>query len=618
MREVMRNKRNGFTTRILREDRGYRTWELRRRDSIYRVQGSEVGSQVASPPYPVVGRDKSGPYDPPVKLRGKGSRATLFRVLLCGCILELLYLVIVALAPLPGLRMSSSPLVTAWPWTLVPSHLLFPGAWISGSSSSISSPSDWTHLVLLSLTLIAATGVFAGAGWSILRLQNNNSATTRWLLLLLAGATLFGLTLLVQPALFSDDVFTYIFSGRILAIYHADPLNTAPIQFPADPYLRWMGSGRYTPNIYGPLWLCIASLLVSIGKGPVATLLLFKGVAMFSHLINCILVWAILGKIAPGRRLLGTLLYAWNPLSVIELAGNGHNEGILLSILLLATFLYVHGRGRWHEIGVMVALGLAMSMNLIVLLIAPLFTWYLVRSERNVPRALWGFSWRILLGQGLVIPIYLQFWRGPSTFFAITSAIDMQYYVHSPLGLLVGPSHWLFGLIAQWSQFPSIMQPTTAADMTLRASAIFIFALIYLDLFGKVRRATTTLAGMRYAPGADQEMSLPGFDVLLDSWSSVVFWYLVLVVGWFWPWYVLWVLWIVVLRRVDARTITLLLLSGTALLIYPLRNFAESPVAMYQSLLVFGIPLVYLLIKMKRQAERNTPLHDRGSEAEED
>ncbi len=292
---------------------------------------------------------------------------------------------------------------------------------------------------------------------------------------------------------------------------------------------------------------------------------------MFSHLINCILVWAILGKIAPGRRLLGTLLYAWNPLSVIELAGNGHNEGILLSILLLATFLYVHGRGRWHEIGVMVALGLAMSMNLIVLLIAPLFTWYLVRTERNVPRALWGFCWRILLGQGLVIPIYLQFWRGAS-------------------------------------QFPPIMQPTTAADMTLRASAIFIFALIYLDLFGKVRRATITLAGMRYAPGADQEMSLPGFDVLLDSWSSVVFWYLVLVVGWFWPWYVLWALWIVVLRRIDARTITLLLLSGTALLIYPLRNFAESPVAMYQSLLVFGIPLVYLLIKMKRQAERNTPL----------
>src|SRR6266566_1282351 len=614
MQGVMRNKRNGFTTRILPEDK--REKGKLTPDDNGNVIGNPARATTRDIPVPQKESPSTGRFASTTwRSRGdhvldksalySGRPVGLFRVLLCGCILELLYLVIVALAPLPGLRLSSTPLVTAWPWTLVPSHLLFPGAW---ASSSISSPNDWTHLVLLSLTLIAATGVFAGAGWSILRLQNNNSVTTRWLLLLLAGATLFGLTLLVQPALFSDDVFTYIFSGRILAIYHADPLNTAPIQFPADPYLRWLGSGRYTPNIYGPLWLCIASLLVSIGKGPVATLLLFKGVAMFSHLINCILVWAILGKIAPGRRLLGTLLYALNPLSVIELAGNGHNEGILLSILLLATFLYVHGRGRWHEIGVMVALGLAMSMNLIVLLIAPLFTWYLVRSERNVPRALWGFSWRILLGQGLVIPIYLQFWRGPSTFFAITSAIDMQYYVHSPLGLLVGPSHWLFGLVAQWSQFPPIMQPTTAADMTLRASAIFIFALIYLYLFGKVRRATTTLAGMRYAPGADQEMSLPGFDVLLDSWSSVVFWYLVLVVGWFWPWYVLWALWIVVLRRVDARTITLLLLSGTALLIYPLRNFAESPVAMYQSLLIFGIPLVYLLIKMKRQAERNTPL----------
>src|SRR5437588_1594714 len=202
MRGVMRSKRNGFTTRILREDRGYRTWELRRRDSIYRVQGSGVGSHVASPPYPL-GHDKSDPYDLPIKLKGKGSRATLFRVLLCGCILELLYLVIVALAPLPDLHLSSSPLVTAWPWTLVPSHLLFPGAWASGSSSSISSPNNWTHLVLLTLTLIAATSVFAGAGWSILRLQNNNSATTRWLLLLLSGATLFCLTLLVQPALFS-------------------------------------------------------------------------------------------------------------------------------------------------------------------------------------------------------------------------------------------------------------------------------------------------------------------------------------------------------------------------------------------------------------------------------
>jgi hypothetical protein len=95
-------------------------------------------------------------------------------------------------------------------------------------------------------------------------------------------------------------------------------------------------------------------------------------------------------------------------------------------------------------------------------------------------------------------------------------------------------------------------------------------------------------------------MRLPGFDVLTDSWASAVFWYLVLIMGWFWPWYVLWALWIVGLRRPNGHTMTVLLLSGTALLIYPLQAFAGSPFAACQSILIFGVPLVYLFISRKK------------------
>jgi len=70
-------------------------------------------------------------------------------------------------------------------------------------------------------------------------------------------------------------------------------------------------------------------------------LLFFKGLALLSHLVNCVLIWVILGKLAPARRLLGTFLYAWNPLALIELAGNGHNDGMLICLLLLATWLSV-------------------------------------------------------------------------------------------------------------------------------------------------------------------------------------------------------------------------------------------------------------------------------------
>ena len=533
--------------------------------------------------------------------RQKQRIALLPTLLLLGGITELLYVLVLALIPLPGLHFMSTPLMSAWPWTLAPSHWFFPGAWTTGSKAQY----DWLHIILFAIVLIALTGAYALAIRAVLRRKNITNASSRWFLIVSGAVLVFSLTLLFQPSLLSDDVFSYIFSGRMLTIYHVDPLNTIPAQFPGDPYLQWVIAGRNTTNIYGPLWLYIASLLVTISNNPVVTLLLFKGVAILSHIINCLLLWAILDKIAPTRRLLGTLLYAWNPLVLLELAGSGHSDGVLITLFLLATWLYVQNNGRWRELAIAVILGFAISMNFIALLIAPLFFWFLGRTEHNVARSIGGLCWRMCVTLFIAALVSLPLWRGESTFFALTSAVDMSHFEHSPVGLLTQPTRWFFGLVAHWSNFPPVMQPSTAADTTLRASTIFIFALIFFFLFGKVRHATSSIGGMRYNPNADQQMNLPGFDVLLDSWCQAVFWYLVLLSGWFWPWYVLWALWIVVLRRVDSRTITILLLSCTALLSYPLQVFAGTPVVEYQPLFVFGIPLIYIVLKRTWWKERN-------------
>ncbi|MHB8600015.1 MAG: hypothetical protein ACYDER_24795 [Ktedonobacteraceae bacterium] len=531
-------------------------------------------------------------------------------LLLLAGITELLYILVLALTPLPGLHFMSTPLMSAWPWTLAPSRWLFPGAWTTTSTTGGAPQYDWFHAILFAVVLVGLIGAYALAIRAVLRMTSMANAPSRWFLLIVGVAVVFSLTLLFQPTLLSDDVFSYIFSGRLLAIYHVDPLNTIPAQFPGDPYLQWVIAGRNTTNIYGPLWLYIASFLVTISNNPVVTLLLFKGVAILSHIINCLLLWAILSKIAPTRRLQGTLLYAWNPLVLLELAGSGHSDGVLITLFLLATWLYVQGLGRRYELAVAVTLGFAVSMNFIALLIAPLFFWFLVRSEHNIARSMWGFCWRMCVTLIIAALVSLPLWRGESTFFALTSAVDMSHFEHSPVGLLTQPMRWFFGLVAQWSNFPPVMQPTTAADTTLRATTIFIFALIFFYLFGKVRHATTTIGGMRYSPDADQHMDLPGFDVLLDSWCRTVFWYLVLLSGWFWPWYVLWAIWIVVLRRFDARTITILLLSCTALLSYPLQAFAGTPVSEYQSLFVFGIPLIYIVLNRTLWKERNRPSYE--------
>jgi hypothetical protein len=501
-------------------------------------------------------------------------------LLILACLTELLYLLLVACSAWPTSGLSSTPLAA----------MLFPSQIVQTLLGPLVSK-EVVPSQLLAMTLLALIGIYA---WAILLVHRyRGTKSRRWFWLLLGSVVLFGLTLLLQPMLFSDDVFTYMFVGRILAIYSVDPINTAPIQFLTDPYLPWVISGRMTTNIYGPLWYCISALFALISNSPVISLLLFKGLALLTHLVNSVLTWAILAKIAPARRFTGTLLYAWNPLALIELAGSGHSEGILLTLLFLAIWLHIQGKGRFSRIGTLLLFGLAMSASLIVLLLIPLYLWYEARSERNVACALWRCCRHALIILLPFLGIFLPFWRGVSTFFAITSAIDMEHFVHSPAGLLVLPIRSLYSAFAQWANFPSFLQPITAADMTLRASATFIFMLIYLHILGQLRRAPVT-------PSGEQKPPLPGFAVLLSGWAVAVFWYLILVSGWFWPWYVLWLFWVVVLRRVDVFTVTILILSGTALFIYPFVGFSREPLATYQVALIFGIPLLYLIVAGRR------------------
>jgi hypothetical protein len=90
--------------------------------------------------------------------------------------------------------------------------------------------------------------------------------------------------------------------------------------------------------------------------------------------------------------------------------------------------------------------------------------------------------------------------------------------------------------------------------------------------------------------------------------------FLILLSGQIWPWYILLTLWIIALRRFDALTISVLLLSCTALLTYPLLYVDNLPFEIYQPLLIIGIPLIYLITQLKRNNERMTLFYDRRGE----
>jgi len=477
----------------------------------------------------------------------------LTRFILLGSVLELLYLLIFALTPISTTYSTLSPSGMGWPWILAPAQLIVH----INSSLEIRSADLGSYFLLLALIFTALASIYLCAVGNAFHTDNNIPITSRWLFLPVIGATIFGITLLFLPALFNNEANSYI----------------------------------------------------------------FRSLSLLSHLINCVLIWAFLGILAPGRRLAGTILYAWNPLAILELAGNGHNEGFLICFLLLTTLLIIQQKGRWYDLWAMVFLGFAISINFIALLLAPLYIWFSVRREPqqgskglqplggawgvptnplspgvgrgNQALFVWAFCWRAIVALTIVFTLYLPFWHGSATFLAITSSFDMQQFIHSPLGVLVIPVRWLFSLLVQTLNLPTTissyyLQPIIAANMTVLASAMFIFALIYFYLLGRVR----------------------SIDTLLTSLCLATLSFIVLISGQFWPWYVLWALWIVALRRFDALTVSVLLLSCTALLTYPLLSVDNLLIVNYQPLLFFGIPLIYLITQAKRSNERMTLLYD--------
>ncbi|HYB02112.1 MAG TPA: hypothetical protein VED37_17960 [Ktedonobacteraceae bacterium] len=481
----------------------------------------------------------------------------LIRFILLGSILELLYTLLCPLFPFQTSYPTFSLSSMKWLVIITSDQSLLSKISVSGTPfiNTGSSP------LFLTMVLIALASIYLILVANAFQADNNLHLTSRWLILPLIGALTFGLTLLVLPALFNHDVQNNI----------------------------------------------------------------DKSVSLLFHLINCFLLWMILSRLAPARRLGGTILYAWNPLILIELVGNGHSYGLLIFVLLLTTLFIMQNKSQWYELWAMIFLGCASGFNLISLLLAPMFIYYCAMRitrqhtgsvayahsdqiitanppatkswSNNHPRLLWEFVWRAAVVSLTASILYSIFWPRGSFYMFITSSFDMRYLMHSPLSIIVLPVQWLnariFHMLNPSNTLPpNYLQAIPSANMAVQASAIFIFILLYIYLFGKIRSV----------------------DSLLASLCLAILGFLILLVVQFWPWYVIWMLWIVALRRSDALSIGILLFSCTALLTYPFLYANSVPITMYQPLLIFGIPLIYLIARLARSNERMILFDDRRSE----
>ena len=164
----------------------------------------------------------------------------------------------------------------------------------------------------------------------------------------------------------SGDVYYYIATGRMSSIYKLNPynitLNEARNIYPDDPVLAncYKYSATYA---YCGIWLLICKMLSCIPTNSnILLLLLFKVLSIVIHLFNCYLIFklslihkkeqessnnkfrlkeifSIYSPSQINKALINTFIYALNPLVIIDLLINCHNDVLLVFSILLAFYL---------------------------------------------------------------------------------------------------------------------------------------------------------------------------------------------------------------------------------------------------------------------------------------
>lgn len=354
--------------------------------------------------------------------------------------------------------------------------------------------------------------------WAIYIFRHREDKRLGSILMLTAG---IGAVLILVPPLFSRDIFSNIYYGRINAVYGANPYTLGPQKFLNDSVLPFTSTyWKNTPIVYGPLYTLFSMGLVKLaGEGVTASIYAGKLSMALFHCGNVLLIWFLLGRFYPRRRLLGTMLYAWNPLVLVVSIGGGHNDVMMAFFALLALYLLMAER-HWAAVFSM-TLSVMTKYATVVLLAALVI--YLVRR-----RSTWREGLRTLLACLLIVLavsalFFAPFWEGASTLKTTYDNLKLRTPVSMGNAVTVC-----------FKQFfhHALRMPLDAADAWGSRCARAVLGLVFGCLFLLFVWGCRTRAD------------------LVDSWAWIMVSFLA-TSSYLLPWYMVWVIPLLALREWD-------------------------------------------------------------------
>ncbi len=162
-----------------------------------------------------------------------------------------------------------------------------------------------------------------------------NAKSARLTLLIVLGfSALLRLGLLFETPKLSDDIYRYVWDGRV----QSAGINPY-LYIPADPHLAALRDAEiyphinrrdYAPTIYPPMTQMIFFVVHQVSGSVVGfklCLLLFEAITIAS-------LTSLLGGLGLPRA--RVLIYAWNPLVLWEFSGSGHIDAVMIAFVSLA------------------------------------------------------------------------------------------------------------------------------------------------------------------------------------------------------------------------------------------------------------------------------------------
>lgn len=221
-------------------------------------------------------------------------------------------------------------------------------------------------------------GILAGAGWiGLVRAAADRRAARRISVLTLILALLFRAWALALPPAFSEDVYRYVYEGRVALVGGPGlPFLRAPAEGPAlelPPALfdeAWLRINHASiPTIYPPLAQGTFMLAAALGEASGApTLLLLKLLLVAAELLAYGLLLVMLRR--RGEPPTAALYALACPLAILEIAREGHADS--LSVLGFAVFCFGFAGARPRLGFVGLALAALGKLNGLVVLPAAL------------------------------------------------------------------------------------------------------------------------------------------------------------------------------------------------------------------------------------------------------